>query len=692
MRFLIGVDVGGTFTDSVAVDETGNLHVFKVPSTPANPEIGFMRCIEKAASSLGTSSRALLQDLGKLAYGTTIATNTLIQGKAAKTGLITTKGFRDTLPIARISREYLSIDLQVEKPPSLTPRSLIEEVSERVDRSGRVITPLDMEDVESAIHRLVEKGVEAIAVCLLWAFKNPLHEIKIREVIAGRHPHIYVSLSSEIAPLIGEYERTATTTMNASLGPPIKVQLGELGNQLRAEGLGVPLLLMQSIGGVIPAEEASFKPVTLVNSGPAGGVIASKYFSELLGLPNLVCIDMGGTSLDVSLITEGQYGTSLVSRFHNHNVFVPMVDVHSIGAGGGSTAWLDMGIRLKVGPQSAGAQPGPACYSRGGVEPTVTDADVVLGRINPQYLLGGEMLLDQALARRTISEKIAEPLGISVDQAASGICQIVDADMADAIRLVTVQKGYDVRDYALIAFGGAGPTHAASLARELGIRTVVMPFLATAQSAFGIVASDIFHSLSISDLMELDDPERISQCYEGLEREGRGLLQKEHISDGSVEIVRYADMRYKGQAHEVSMGIPSKNLDSKDLAELADRFEEKYISLYGPGTAFREAGFELVNLRVNAIGRTVKPSYIPQESESEDASPALKMRREVFFETEGAFIVTRVYNGDRLRAGNMIEGPAIVEYVGTTAVIYPQQIVKVDRYLNLVLEWEDRNG
>jgi N-methylhydantoinase A len=445
---------------------------------------------------------------------------------------------------------------------------------------------------------------------------------------------------------------------------------------------------MQSTGGVTPTEEASLKPVTLINSGPAGGVIASKYLSELLGLPNLICVDMGGTSFDVSVITEGQYSASIVSRVLNHNILVPMVDVHSIGAGGGSIAWLDMGKRLKVGPQSAGANPGPVCYGRGGIEPTVTDANVILGRINPDYFLAGEMPLDRTSAERAIAQKIALPLGMNTLRAASGICQIVDANMADAIRIVTVQKGYDPRDYAIVAFGGAGPTHAAALAKELGIKTAIIPFLATAQSAFGIAASDIVHNFSISDIMELDDPQRVNQRYDSMEHDGHQLLKRERVSEGSMTFIRYADMRYKGQAHEITMPIPIKQLDSHDLAELVERFEDKYVQLYGPGTAFREAGFEIVNLRVDAIGGTQKPALCYVESNGVDVSPAFRTTRQVFFEEADGFVTTSIYDGDKLKPENVINGPAIVEYPGTNAVIRPGQHAKVDGYLNLIVEWE----
>lgn len=689
MGYSIGIDVGGTFTDTVVFNDRGEVGIYKIPTMTEDLASGFMRSLSEVASSYGLTLQELLKHVDKLAYGTTFATNMLIEGKVAKTGLITTKGFRDTLPIARISREYLDFDLQVERPPSLLPRSFIEEISERVDYAGHIVTGLDMDSLESVIQRLERKGVEAIAVCLLWSFKNSSHESKIKKFIEDTYPDMYISLSTEIAPIIGEYERTAVVVMNSMLGPPIKKWLLELSSRLKTSGLQIPLLIMQSSGGVTPTEDAYLKPVTLINSGPAGGTIASKYFSDLLSLPNLICIDMGGTSLDVSLITEGQYSTSLVSRVIGHNIFMPMVDVHSVGSGGGSIAWLDMGTRLKVGPQSAGAQPGPACYGRGGVEATVTDADVVLGRINADYFLGGEMPLNRDLAERAIYEKIAVPLGMSTMQAAAGICQIVDSNMTDAIRLVTVQKGYDPRDYALLAFGGAGPTHVSALARELGIKTVIIPFLATAQSAFGIVNSDIVHNFSISDLVELDDHQRINQHFESMERKGFDILKREQINEENMVMVRYADMRYKGQAHEVTMPVPVKLLNSDDLDQLADRFEEKYLQLYGSGTVFRTAGFEVVTLRMDAIGKILKPLLPQVKPERCDPSSAFKMQRSIFFEEEQTLVTTSVYDARKLKPGSVIEGPAIVEYHGTTAVIHPRQHARVDGYSNLIMEWEE---
>jgi N-methylhydantoinase A len=684
MAFYVGIDVGGTFTDGVVADDTGRIQIFKVPSVPGQPSIGFMNCLVRAASSYGVSLEAFLAEVANLKYGTTIATNLLIEGKIAKTGLITTRGFQDTLIIQRIGREYLAIDLQVERPDPLTPRSLIEEITERVDATGKVITPLNMEDLTNSIERLSAKGVEAFAVCLLWSFKNPTHERIVREAILQKNPKSYVSISTDTAPLIGEYERTATTVMNASLGPPIASHLKGLNDQLKKEGLGVPLLLMQSTGGVTPAEDAFLKPITLVNSGPAGGVIAGKYIGELLGLKNIICIDMGGTSFDTSLVSEGYYSVSAKPRLFNYNVYVPIIDIRSIGAGGGSIAWVDAGRRLKVGPQSAGADPGPACYGKGGQDPTVTDANVVLGKINPDYFLGGEMQLETARAMEAIASKAAQPLGMDVVEAALGIRRVVDANMAGALRSITISKGYDPKDYTLLSFGGAGPVHAASLAEELNIETIVIPYMATVQSAFGVMTSDVVHTFLISNVMAVDNATAINECFSRIERQGLELLGKEGFLPENISILRQADMRYKGQVHEVTVPVPAGSLTVQDLNKLIASFEKKYEALYGRGTAFTEAGYEILGFRVDVAAANRAPPQDKLELKGADPNHALKTIRKVFFGKEK--INTNIYSGNRLEPGNRIKGPAIIEYMGTTAEIPPGFKARIDGYLNLILK------
>lgn len=692
MKFSVGIDIGGTFTDGVVTDDKSDIHLFKTPTVPDDPAAGLVNCLSKASGHFGLTLEDFLRQVAKLTLGTTIATNAVLQGKGAVTGLITTKGFRDTLPIARVGREYLPLDIHFERYPSPIPRCMIEEVTERVDRDGVVVTPLSLAEAEEAAGRLVAKGVQSIAVCFLWSFQNPFHERLLAELIRSRHPGVFVSLSSELAPILGEYERTATVVLNSLLGPLLKRHLDHLALSLKGKGLRGPLLIMQSNGGLTTAQDAASGPVTLLNSGPVGGVVASKYVGDLLGYQNIIGIDMGGTSLDVSLITGGEYASTLASRVNHNNIYIPSLDVHSIGAGGGSVAWVDMGRVLKVGPQSAGAEPGPACYGRGGVQPTVTDADLLLGRLDPRYFLGGEMPLDAGLATSSIQKAVADPLGIGPVEAAQGICRVVDAAMADAVRLVTVRKGRDPRDYVLVAFGGAGGVHAAAIAGELGIKAVVVPSFATAQSAFGIVSSDMLHSYARSQILGLDRLEEIEVRYQDMERQGKDALLREGVQEGSIYIHRYAEMRYRGQDHEITVAIPTRSLTSRNVPELVKSFEEKYQSLYGPGTIFKQATIEVVTLRANVSGATSKPALKKRPLGGRDPSQAATGKKRVYFAETGDFRQTSIYRAELLQSGNVVEGPAIVQYRGTTVVIPPGWQARVDEYENLIMTYGNSNS
>lgn len=682
-EFYLGIDIGGTFTDVILIDEAGKVHNFKTPTVPAKPSEGFMNGLVKAATFLDISTEELLRCTNKLSYGNTIATNALLEKKVAKTGLITTRGFRDVLAIARVGREYLGIDLQCQRPEPLVPGRQIEEITERVDSQGDVVIPLQEREIEEILEKFAASGIEALAVSLLWSFKNPEHEKKIGKAIQEKMPGKYFSLSHEIAPTIGEYERTATTVINTSLGPLLESHLGTLSSELEKGGLPVPLLLMQSTGGVVPTADAVLRPITLVNSGPAGGAISGKHLSELLGLPNCICLDMGGTSLDVSLITQGRYSASFTTRISDNNVVVPMLDIYSIGAGGGSIAWLDGGRRLKIGPQSAGSNPGPSCYDRGGTEPTVTDADVVLGRINPHFFLGGELPLNRDRATQTIEEKIATHLELDLLLSAEGICRIVDSNMADAVRTITLRRGYDPRDYALVAFGGAGPVHAAAIGQELGIETIIIPSMASVQSAFGIVQSDIIHSLTLGVTARTEDVEKIAQHFAELEGKGVDLLKKEGITAANMEMRRWVDMRYRGQAHKVTVPLAIRPSNWEDITDLIKDFEAMYESIYGKGTAFSQAGYEIAAFRVDAVGKTKKPDIIARTPSAHDCSQALKGDRKVFF--QGDLVTAPIYAGEKLETGHVISGPSIVEYINTTVVINPDMRATVDPYLNLVL-------
>ncbi len=685
MGFYVGVDVGGTFTDGVVVDDAGHVRVVKTPSVPGDPSRGFLECLRKAGAAEGLELRDFLARVEKLAYGTTLATNLIVEGKGARTGLITTRGFKDTLPIARIGREYLGIDLQVERPPALIPRRMIAEVTERVDSQGRVVTPLQLAEVEVALNALASDGFEALAIAFLWSFKNPAHEEAVASEVARLRPDVYLSLSSQVAPLAGEYERSATAVMNALLGPPLRGHLERLDQRLAGEGFGGALLLMQSTGGATPVADAGLTPVTLINSGPAGGLLATSFLGRTLGLKNLIAVDMGGTTFDASLITEGQVPTRAQSRVAGHNIYVPMLEIQSIGAGGGSIAWIDAGSRLKVGPRSAGADPGPACYPDGGNEPTVTDADLLLGRLSPDRFVGGELLLSVDRAQAVMAARIARPLGMTVLEAARGIATIVDANMADALRRITLQKGHDPRDFTLVAFGGAGPTHAAALARDLGIRRIIVAPMATAQSAFGVVAADIGHSFWVSDVFDFADAGRVNRHLADLEARGHALLEREGIPAERRRMVRWAEVRYRGQAHQVMVPVPEGNLDRREVEEVRAAFEERYEGLYGRDSGYREAGVELVNLRVDAVGLTRQPALTAEPESPPDPSAAWRERRLVYL---GGLDLEEadVYVGEALRSGHRLSGPAVVEYVATTVLIYSGQRASVDAYLNVIIE------
>lgn len=689
MSYYIGVDVGGTFTDGVVVDEGGEIWVFKVPTTPSDPSEGFLDCLKAAAHDLGLSISELLHSTGKLTYGTTIATNTLVQRKGSKVGIITTRGFRDTLPVSRIGRDYLPMDLQYDKPVALVPRHLIREVTERIDYKGSVVVPLIMEDVEQAVEELVREGVEAIAVCLLWSFKNPEHENMVSRWIEHRYSDVHVSTSHEIAPLLGEYERTATTTMNAILASPIRRHLRRLNSELRESGLARPLLIMQATGGVVPAEDASARPVNMIGSGPAGGVMAAQAVAEQLDFSNAICLDMGGTTLDVALINDGRYSASVVSRAYDHSIFVPMIDIYSMGAGGGSIAWMDLGRRLKVGPQSAGAEPGPVCYDRGGEEPTVTDANLILGYLNENNFLGGRLRVNRKRAEQAIRQQICGPLELDLVEAAAGIVRIVESNMVDCIRGLTLEKGYDPREYTIVSYGGAGSLHASALARELGINRTVVPYFAPVQSAYGIVTSDIVHSFSVTDISPIDDAARLNRIFDGMERRGYDLLEEENVALENVYTRRSMDVRYLGQMHEVTIPVHENPVTQGDLPGLVDRFEERYESLYGKGSAYRALGCEAVTLMVDVVGATQKPESKRYAKDSDSRiEETIKGTRPVYSFLEEGMREISIYDGEAITTGMDLRGPAIVEYPDTTVRVLEGQRAGVDEFRNLIIEEE----
>ncbi len=695
-HFYVGTDVGGTFTDCVVIDEHGRIVISKAPSTPPRFEEGLFRALEAAAAQLGVDSRELLARSRLFAHGCTVATNALINQKGARVGLLTTKGFEDTLPLMRGSAYCQGLPVEAwyrktqnERPFDLVPERCIVGIEERIDRCGAIVVRLDEEGVLRAADRLLnEEGCEALAIAFLWACANPLHEQQARARVLARYPSACVTLSSEILPLIGEYERTSTTVLNSYLRPEVEQYVAQMDRELRARGLRAPLYVMQANGGLVPAPDAAARAVTMLQSGPTGGVLAAKIVGELVGSEKIITGDMGGTSFDISLVVGGEVQYQRRSFHQRHVVAAPMVDIQSIGAGGGSMAVVRNG-RIRVGPQSAGADPGPVCYGKGGTQPTVTDANLVLGYLNPSFFLGGALQLDRGAAERAIARRIAEPLGCSVLEAAAGIHRIVNAHMADAIRYHVLARGYDLRDFDLFLFGGATGVHAVGIGTELGVRSIVIPLagLATVLSAFGIANSDVLRVLvaSLPTPFPPADPAAVAAVYERLEAAGRAELEGEGFGEDQIAIERWASLRYHLQLTEVDVPVPDGTIDGHALEEIAQRFDARYAELYGAGTGFQEAGRDLIAETVRVRGRTPKGKLSRDDGMPPSPASARKGSRKAFFPLCG-LVETPLYDGDALRAGSLVGGPAVLEMIGTTVLVPPGFRARYDAYRNIYLE------
>ncbi len=694
MSYSVGIDTGGTFTDCVVMGDDGSIVTTKAPSTPRDFSIGVLDVVEKVARLLNMDAATFLPQVAVFGHGTTVATNTLITRTGSRTGFITTLGHEDALLIGRINQKVAGLTeseltnvVELDKAVPIIPRNLIKGVTERVDCNGKVLVALNTEEVKAAAAQLVGRGVQAIAVNLLWSFMNPEHELKIKAIINELYPKIFVTISSELAPVIKEYERGATTALNAYLGVRTATYLSALDRKLNEHGLKNPLMIMQSMGGFMSAREACLKPVTTLASGPVGGAIASKILAAAAGYDNVITSDVGGTSFDVGLVIKGETEFS-TPVFDKYRISIPMVDITSIGAGGGSIAWIEecTGI-LKVGPQSAGADPGPVCYGLGGTEPTVTDADFALGRYNPDYFLGGAMKVDKDKSLAAIEEKIARPLKSDPFKAAMGIVDIVDAHMADLIRKVTVGRGYDPREFVLLAFGGGGPSHVGAYGPDVGVKFSIIPRLASVFSAFGIAASDILQVKELSDPMTAPgDPARMNSIFSRLEGEILKEFDRGGIPRSSIHLLRSVDTRYKGQVHELRTPVPAGNLTPEILSRIVADFEAKYEAKYGKGTAYKVAGIEMITYRVIGIGKVTKGSLPRYPRAAGSARRARKAVRNVYYAEFGEFRPVDIYDLDKLQTGHEVAGPAIFEGTDQTIVVHPGQIARLDEYLSVVLQ------
>ena len=688
--YRVGVDVGGTFTDVVCVRDGRPPIVFKVPSTPADPADAAIAALQRLAAVEGVESRYIAQ----LAHGTTVATNAVLERKGGRLGIITTEGFRDTLEIGRqMRREMYEVRLDPQTPVFLAPRAMRLGVRERIGPQGEVIEPIDESSVRAALDRLVAAGVECIAVCLLFSFVNPAHERRVREMVRAEHPGLEISLSSEVDPAFREYERTAVTAFDAYIKPTVRRYLTRLGTRLGGAGVPAPLQVMQSRGGLSSADLARDRPVRLFLSGPAAGVIGGRATGTAAGFDDLITLDVGGTSSDIALVSGAKPLLRAEGVIDGFPVRVPMVDVNAIGAGGGSIAWLDDAGGLRVGPQSAASDPGPACYARGGREPTVTDASVVLGFLDPEKFAGGAIRLDPSRAVDALRERVAEPLGLEVEDAAAGIHRVVNAQMAEGIRLVSVRQGFDPREFTLVAMGGAGPVHACALAADLGIVRVVVPRHPGVLSAAGLLAAPIEHEVSVaySEPIAGLSITPVRRMVGELDAAGRKLTEREGLAPDEVETLHFADVCHVGQGYFLE--VPFDPGADDGIERLYADFLAAHERVHGHAV---EAPARIVNLRAvyrqrmadsvvatatggrgsrGSTGAGPSPGA-PDVAAARTAGPVPASnvsgaRRMVRFPDEPDRIEARIVSRDSLVPGDRLRGPAIVEQDDTTTLIPP---------------------
>src|ERR1039458_4841277 len=690
MKFYIGTDVGGTFTDLWVADDTGKSQVFKSPTT-SDVLGGVLDAVRLAADVYGLKFEEFCAGIEKFGHGTTVGVSRLLTGRAAKTGVVTTLGFADTLEIGRIRRQTSGLSeaevtdfFKHDRYRPLVTRDLVVEVRERIDAKGTVLIPLDEDDARVALRKLKEKKVEAIAVCMLWATVNPVHECRLKEIIAEEVGDIFVSLSHQTSPVVGEYGRMSTTAANASLGPIAGRYLAHLETTLKEHGMRVPILMMTNAGGVLPTDVLNDRPAYSLFSGPAAGVIGSLVLSERLKAPNVLTIDIGGTSFDVGVIVGGKPIRRSEISIAGADIRVPSIDVASIGAGGGSIASVKFGD-LTVGPQSAGANPGPACYGRGGTQPTATDADLVLGVLDPKNFIGGQMQLDADAARRVIAEKVAIPLGISVEEAAWSIREVLDNKMADLLRRVTIERGFDPTEFTLLANGGAGPSHAWVLARELGLKGFVVPAAATGQSAYGCAHSDLGQTderpvyLRVKPQAKPADGQLAPVDWavqagrkairEGLDAAG---------ARGNIEIEQSAAVKYRGQTNTVDIPLPADRFDAHAYQLTIEGFERQYESLFGRGASYSQAGFEVVAVRTIGHGK-LNPAATAMQGDPLTVVGA----RDVVFDDPKKPVRSCIYRIRFPRPNEEVVGPCIVEYPGQSVVVPPGSAARSDVSGNL---------
>jgi N-methylhydantoinase A len=696
MAYVIGIDIGGTFTDAFVADDVGRVAATKTPSTPPDYAQGFLTVLDELAGALDITTEALLADTHYIVHGTTSTLNALVTGDVAKVGFLTTRGHADSIAIMNLEGRYAGLGADriqdmvlTNKPAPLVPPQFVREIDERIDHKGAEIVVLDENGTRTAVRELVDQGVQAIAVSLLWSFRNDAHERRVGELIAEEAPELFVALSCDVSPRIREYARSATTIMNTQVGPRLRDYLRPLEAQLRDRGFGGSLLVMQGSGGCVNSSDAPSRAITTIGSVLTGGVVGCTRLADELGHRNVISTDMGGTTFLAGLVVDGEPAATTSTVLNQYQLNVPMVDVHTIGAGGGAIAWIDAGRNLRVGPRSAGARPGPACYGEGGTEPTVSDVDLLLGIINADNFLGGRKRLYKDLAAEAVRTHIAEPLGLSVDDAAGAVYAIQNAQTADLVRKVVVTSGQDPRDFVLYAFGGAGPMHCASYAADLEVSEVVVPLGPTAAvfSAYGLAASDIILTAELSSPAHFPNPvAEFNDAFTHLRSELDTRLTDQKLHFAEVTYRNEVDMRYTLQLAEVATPVPSDQVDEAGLGEVESRFGERYERLYGKGSGFADAGLQLITYRTQSVGvLPIRPQLGAVAAGS--GKPKSVSTRQVFLDARRGWQQAGIYDYRDLAAGHEITGPAVVEAPTTTVALPEGCVGTVDRLGNLVIRY-----
>jgi N-methylhydantoinase A len=705
VQYYIGIDIGGTFTDCAVLEDTGKIAtIAKAPSTRRDLAKGVMDSVAAAAKNLGMESAGLLSKTRFFMHGCTVATNAVVTRTGVKTGLITTRGHEDAIFIGKVSqkvagrseREMIHQSHLDKADPPLIDRRMVHGVAERVDRAGDVVVELNEADVDCAIAAFQAQNVEAVAVSFLWSFLNGDHERRVAQRIRSCAPNIFVSVSHEIAPVLGEYERTATTALSAYVGPKVTSYLDRLAGQLDEAGYKYPLLIAHSMGGLTTMEEVRTKPLLTMDSGPVSGVLGARFFGAAYGQKNVICADMGGTTFDVSMVEGGRYVLDEEPVIDKYVYLMPKVAVESVGAGGGSVVWLDDNGLLRVGPHSVGADPGPACYGSGGTELAISDVDLILGYLNPDRFLGGSMKLDVA-ASEAAADRLAARMGTDRTTVVAGAFRIVNAHMADLIRQTSVDRGRDPRDFVLFAYGGAGPMHIAYLARELRIREIYVPSLASVFSAAGMLTGGILHSEettfpAVFPLTEAQG-EGLRGAFDGMRKNLDRLFAAEDIPPGDRRYTRFLHVKFRLQPTALAVPVPPDwNLYAQQDA-LLDAFERQYRELYGPNAGYRAAGVEIVKCRLDGIATTVLPELAPEkETPNADASAAVVATRPVYLPEHNEYRPTKVYDGSRLKPGMAFAGPGIIERMGDTIVLPSFGTARVDKFGNVLIDLGTAKG